>query len=91
MRRLLKNLHPYDTESKIKYVSLPEFTQTEFSQLIGKTALEDFKRSGRMELIFAVSYTQDSFAGLKSAWAILICPIVLGEAATPNLDMLYIE
>lgn len=76
VRRLLENLHPYDHDSKIEYVGLRELGQTELSRLVGKTALEDFKLSGRMELTFAVTYTQDSFAGLKSAWAILSCPII---------------
>ncbi len=91
VRRLLDGLNPYDTESKLQYVTMEQMRQREFMSYLAERSYARHQRTGEAVIEFAVTYLSDGFSGLREAWSILECPLRNGEPNEPRLDILFLE
>jgi len=88
---LLRDIHPYDVDRKLAYITLPVMDQNAFMVSLGRESVTRQKSSGESSVVFAVTYVQEGFTGTKEAYGILTCPLTGDRVDNPTIELLYME
>jgi hypothetical protein len=91
VREYLKGQAGYDLSQMLAYIELPVIENEAFFLMVAERALERQADTGALTLEFAVTYEMEGFAGMKTGWGIMTCPLRGGQPQEPDIKQLYME